>query len=316
MGSGRRLVRVRADRQVHIGKAGARYRLHRPVDEPPLSHIGAREPSREGSLERERPLEGGGQRVKTHLAPRPHQALGLGGRSPPRPCCPVRHGRPGGDERNSKRPHGIGESGVCASSGVHCVHRPPTSHARSSTAQVVGFSSESRAHEPNRPPCVGALHQPPTRLPARTLRQRDAALHGGLQAAVLHEDPDITLDDGPVDPVDLAADFVVEFGGVGISRPDTCGSPTERSILRARCVSRGRSSTNSSVRSRSGRTTRAPLTTSARTVYVSCKRFSARGRTCTIGRSRARWWLRRPVHASRWHNCALWNSPYGAGDAI
>ena len=26
------------------------------------------------------------------------------------------------------------------------------------------------AHEPNRPPCVGALHQPPTRLPARTLR--------------------------------------------------------------------------------------------------------------------------------------------------
>ena len=162
---------------------------------------------------------GRGLGVKTHLAPSPYQALGLGGRSPPRPCCLVRHRRPGGDERNSKRPHGIGESGVCASSGVHCVHRPPTSHARSSTAQVVGFSSESRPHEPNRPPCVGALHQPPTRLPARTLRQRDAALHGGLQAAVLHEDPDITLDDGPVDPVDLAADFVVEFGGVGISRP-------------------------------------------------------------------------------------------------
>ena len=152
-------------------------------------------------------------------SPMPYQASRRGGRSHPRPCCPVRHRRPGGDERNSKRPHGIGESGVCASSGVHCVHRPPTSHARSSTAQVVGFSSESRPHEPNRPPCVGALYQPPTRLPARTLRQRDAALHGGLQAAVLHEDPDITLDDGPVDPVDLAADFVVEFGGVGISRP-------------------------------------------------------------------------------------------------
>ena len=170
-------------------------------------------------MERERPLEGGGQRVKTRRAPRPYQALSLGGRSPPRPCCPVRHRRPGGDERNSKRPHGIGESGVCASSGVHCVHRLPTSHARSSTAQVVGFSSESRPHEPNRPPCVGALHQPPTRLPARTLRQRDAALHGGLQAAVLHEDPDITLDDGLVDKVDLAADPVVEFGGVGIPRP-------------------------------------------------------------------------------------------------
>ena len=27
------------------------------------------------------PLESGAQRVKTHLAPRPHQALGLGGRS-------------------------------------------------------------------------------------------------------------------------------------------------------------------------------------------------------------------------------------------
>ena len=186
-------------------------------DPPPRS--GAQTAFPLGTFGRERPLEGGGQRVKTHLAPRPYQALGLGGRSPPRPCCPVRHRRPGGDERNSKRPHGIGESGVCAPSGVHCVHRPPTSHARSSTAQVVGLSSESRPHEPNRPPCVGALHQPPTRLPARTLRQRDAALHGGLQAAVFHEDPDITLDDGPVDPVDLAADFVVEFGGVGISRP-------------------------------------------------------------------------------------------------
>ena len=179
------------------------------------------------------PPGGGDGRVKTRTAPRPYQALGPGGRSPPRPCCPVRHRRPGGDERNSKRPHGIGESGVCASSGVHCVHRPPTSHARSSTAQVVGFSSESRPHEPNRPPCVGALHQPPTRLPARTLRQRDAALHGGLQAAVLHEDPDITLDDGPVDPVDLAADFVVEFGGVGISRP--VGEHRLRSAPLVRC---------------------------------------------------------------------------------
>ena len=184
----------------------------RPVPLIRRALSGARWPSRQGYLKGSDPPGGGDERVKTRTAPRPYQALGPGGRSPPRPCCPVRHRRPGGDERNSKRPHGIGESGVCASSGVHCVHRPPTSHARSSTAQVVGFSSESRPHEPSRPPCVGALHQPPTRLPARTLRQRDAALHGGLQAAVLHEDPDITLDDGPVDPVDLAADFVVEFG--------------------------------------------------------------------------------------------------------
>ena len=101
-------------------------------------------------MERERPPEGGDRRVKTRRAPRPYQALGPGGRSHPRPCCLVRHRRPGGDERNSKRPHGIGESGVCASSGVHCVHRPPTSHARSSTAQVVGFSSESHPCEPLR----------------------------------------------------------------------------------------------------------------------------------------------------------------------
>ena len=36
---------------------------------------------------------------------------------------------------------------------------------------------------------------------------------------VLHQDRDIPLDDGLVDKVDLAADPVVEFGGVGISRP-------------------------------------------------------------------------------------------------
>ena len=50
--------------------------------------------------------QGRGQRVKTRTAPRPYQALGLGGRSPPRRCCPVRHRRPGGSERNSKRPKG------------------------------------------------------------------------------------------------------------------------------------------------------------------------------------------------------------------
>ena len=39
----------------------------------------------------------GGRGVKTRLRPNPYQALGLGGRSPPRPCCPVRHRRPGGE---------------------------------------------------------------------------------------------------------------------------------------------------------------------------------------------------------------------------
>ena len=121
----------------------------RPVGERVIRRLEAalKPPSRVGIDGSGATPRDGGRGVKTHLRPSPNQALGLGGRSHPRPCCPVRHGRPGGDERNSKRPHGIGESGVCASSGVHCVHRPPTSHARSSTAQVVGTSSEPR-------PCV------------------------------------------------------------------------------------------------------------------------------------------------------------------
>ena len=36
-------------------------------------------------MDRERPLEGGDWRVKTHPAPSPYQALGLGGRSHLRP---------------------------------------------------------------------------------------------------------------------------------------------------------------------------------------------------------------------------------------
>ena len=46
-------------------------------------------------MDRERPLEGGGQRVKTRLAPLPYQALGLGGRSHLRLSGPSGHGRPG-----------------------------------------------------------------------------------------------------------------------------------------------------------------------------------------------------------------------------
>ena len=135
----------------------------RPEDrsDPMIRHArsGVRWPSRQGYLEGSDPPRGRGRACETRTAPPPNQALGAGGRSHPRPCCPVRHRRPGGDERNSKRPHGIGESGVCASSGVHCVHRPPTSHARSSTAQVVGTSSEPR-------PCVPLrLHPIRCRIP-------------------------------------------------------------------------------------------------------------------------------------------------------
>ena len=43
-------------------------------------------------MDRERPLEGGDWRVKTHPAPSPYQALGLGGRSHLRLSGPSRHG--------------------------------------------------------------------------------------------------------------------------------------------------------------------------------------------------------------------------------
>ena len=49
--------------------------------------------------------------------------------------------------------------------------------------------------------------------------QLDDPLEAGLQVAILFEHPLILGADGLLDSDDLAADFVVEFGGVGISRP-------------------------------------------------------------------------------------------------
>ena len=49
--------------------------------------------------------------------------------------------------------------------------------------------------------------------------QLDDPLEAGLQVAILFEHPVILVADGLLDSDDLAADFVVEFGGVGISRP-------------------------------------------------------------------------------------------------
>ena len=85
-----------------IGASGARWRSltdrqgwrtqhagNRSVNDPAPARSGARWPSRQGSLDRERPLEGGGQRVKTRSAPCPYQALGLGGRSRTPRCCPA-----------------------------------------------------------------------------------------------------------------------------------------------------------------------------------------------------------------------------------
>ena len=52
-------------------------------------------PSRRGSLDRERPLEGGGRVCENTLGPGPHQAFGLGGRSHIRLIGPSGHVRPG-----------------------------------------------------------------------------------------------------------------------------------------------------------------------------------------------------------------------------
>ena len=59
-------------------------------------------------MDRERPLEGGDWRVKTHPAPSPYQALGLGGRSRPgrRVWC-VPADRAGSTRRNRNNRKGI-----------------------------------------------------------------------------------------------------------------------------------------------------------------------------------------------------------------
>ena len=81
-----------------------------------------------------------------------------------------------------------------------------------------------------------------------------------------------------------------------------------RSDSHARYGSRGRSSTGSSARTRPGRALGAPWTASVRSVSASCIRFSARGRTCTIERSRVGWCSRHRRRASRHRNCGSWNS--------
>ena len=101
----------------------------RPVPLIRRALSGARWPSRQGYLKGSDPPGGGDERVKTRTAPRPYQALGPGGRSPPRPHGPVRHRLPCGEARNPKRPRGIRESCACARFQVPCVHRPPTSLA-------------------------------------------------------------------------------------------------------------------------------------------------------------------------------------------
>ena len=62
-------------------------------------------------------------------------------------------------------------------------------------SSVVGLPPARVPARRNGPPCGGAVHQPSARPSARLLLQGDAVLHGGLQASVLLEDPDIPVQD-------------------------------------------------------------------------------------------------------------------------
>ena len=90
---------------------------------------------------------------------------------------------------------------------------------RRSAPTLADPRSKSASREPSRAPCREAVdHRSWSRGSVEVL-QLDDPLEAGLQVAILFEHPVILVADGLLDSDDLAADFVVEFGGVGISRP-------------------------------------------------------------------------------------------------
>ena len=155
-----------------------------------------------------------------------------------------------------------GLAGTCAYCGramiPKCgryVHRPPMSHAHLRYGTKAQASHRNRsAREPNRRPRNRSLHQAPASPPARPLLKRDGAPHGGLQASVLVEDPDIPLQDGLFDPRNVAARPLRPFRRVGdpapqlastvLTRLDSCHVRTTAttSILRPRSQSAFQSS--------------------------------------------------------------------------
>ena len=123
------------------------------------------------------------------------------------------------------------QSGRCASPERQNVHRPPVSHAHLRYGmRALGVPPESRFREPIRPPCDGSVHQTSPRPPARLFLKGYAAPHGGLQAAILVEHPDIALPDSLLDPRDVAARLLVHLEGAGIARP-AGEHPTRPAVL-------------------------------------------------------------------------------------
>ena len=94
-------------------------------------------------MDGERPLEGARAGVKTHLAPRPYQALGLGGRSHLRPKAPERRRRSGGRATTVRQAAVYGSAGAhmemafrCTCTPLSDVHSPISTDARRSAFKI------------------------------------------------------------------------------------------------------------------------------------------------------------------------------------
>ena len=104
-------------------------------------------------MDRERPLEGGDWRVKTHPAPSPYQALGLGGRSRHRPQAPERQHRSGGRAGSARTPARYGHRGLHMKAAFRCTCTP-MSHVHS---RIGTDRHSSASQEPSRTPRREAL---------------------------------------------------------------------------------------------------------------------------------------------------------------
>ena len=154
------------------------------------------------------------------LAPMPYRAFGEGGRSPPRPEWLLSPRRVVRQSRKTLpcradtpcRP-------VCITRAPKCASTPIVSFTPPIGNDTSGLPVEASPGEPNRPPCIDAFRQPSARPPARALLKGDGVLQGGLQAAVLVQDPDIPSDDGLLDPGDLAPHLLADLGRARIPLP-------------------------------------------------------------------------------------------------
>ncbi len=109
----------------------------------------------------------------------------------------------------------------CESQPAKSVHRPLTCrahHSRGVPRRLLIETADPR--EPNGLPCGGAVDQTPACLPASPLIQLYHSPESTLDiAAHLLEQPHIPLEDGLLDPGDLAADLRVELGRAGFPSP-------------------------------------------------------------------------------------------------